>query len=162
MEIPLRQVLEDTLSITSSIIKRAVHSVPANLSRRDVKFFSKELTQALLWGLHRWTDRQTDRRVTYFLEPLEPIYNPIFQCVKPQQDLHLHPKSIPTTVITGNSIFLEKKPQTPSRQLLRKLWQVPQLARHTGFFALLSLIGLLVRQIFFKLGVVDLNLTWSK
>lgn len=107
-------MLEDTLSITSSIIKRAVHWVLANLLRRDVKFFSKELTQALLWALHRWTDRC----VTYFLELLEPIYNPIFLCVKPQQDLHLHPKSIPTMVITGNSSFLEKKPRYPAGNLL--------------------------------------------
>lgn len=42
------------------------------------------------------------------------------------------------------------------------MWQVPQLARHMGFFALLSLIGLLVRRFFFQLGAVDLNLTWSR
>lgn len=38
------------------------------------------------------------------------------------------------------------------------MWQVPQLARHTGFFALLLLIGLLVCQFFFQLGVAELNL----
>lgn len=123
MEIPTREVLEDMLSITFSVIKRAVQSVLENLWRRDVKLFPKELTQALLWWAHPGSsamDRQTDKHISYFLEPLEPIYNPIFLCVKAQQDLHLHPTSISTTVITGNSIFFEKKTPIDSRQPPRR------------------------------------------
>lgn len=122
MEIPTREVLEDMLSIISSVIKRAVHSVLANLLRRDIKLFSKEFTQALPWRPHLGSplmDRQTDRHVTHFLDLLEPIYNLTLVCVKPQQDFHLHPKSVSTIVRTGSSIFFKKKTQTHSEWLAK-------------------------------------------
>lgn len=70
MEIPTREAVKDMLSITSSVIKRTMNSVLANLLRRNLK------PQAH----HQWTDRQV--YVTYLLETLEHIYNPVFLYVK--------------------------------------------------------------------------------
>lgn len=101
--IPTGQELKNVLSVTPSVTKSEVHSVLVNLLWRNVE------QQAH----HRWTDRQT---ITCHLLTWAYVY-PTFLHIKPRLDLHLLFNPTPIMLITGNSIFLEKKTQTQSGQL---------------------------------------------
>jgi len=151
MEIPTREVLEDTLPVTLPVIKRAVHSVES----------CGELIQPLLRWAHLGSsamDRQTDMSLTS-LSHLSLLSLPTCQTTTasgPTPQPYLH---------NGHNwqqhLLWKGKSKYTAGNLLAgdAAGSTAGTSLHTGFSALLSLTGLLVCQYFLQLGAVDLNLT---